>query len=113
MVAIDKSPTMLKQSATTRATEATVISAFNSLIADMTASFIASHSGTKAEVVDTVAVFDKLLADPASYGAGQNGASCYNGDGKSCLWWNDYHPALAIHKAVGEAVALKFKGSFF
>ncbi|RDL40877.1 putative 1,4-beta-D-glucan cellobiohydrolase C [Venustampulla echinocandica] len=110
---IQKSPTMLSQSASSRATEADVIAAFNSLIAKMTASFLASHTEAKAVVVDTVAVFDKLLANPTIYGAGQNGATCYNSDGKSCLWWNDYHPGLAIHKAVAEAVAGGFKGRFF
>jgi hypothetical protein len=51
-------------------------------------------------------VFNDLLdADPEA-------ASCWNEDGVTCLWFNDYHPGLAIQDAVARAVAGDWEGFF-
>jgi phospholipase/lecithinase/hemolysin len=79
----------------------------------MTSSLLSNHPDASAVVVDTEPEFEKALASPTSYGAGSNGASCYNSDGKTCLWYNNYHPGMAIHKLVAGSVAGSLNGSFF
>jgi len=51
--------------------------------------------------------------NPTAFGANSTGATCFDSDGSTCLWWNNYHPGLAIQKLVGAAVAESWKGSFF
>ena len=53
-------------------------------------------------VVDQTPIYSNILDDPKSHGAPN--ATCYNDDGYSCLWWNNFHPGLAIQSAVGQAV---------
>ncbi len=62
-------------------------------------------------LVDTQAPFDTAIANPKDYGAPN--ADCTNANGKSCLWFNSYHPGTAIQKLVGQTVATAFKGTFF
>jgi phospholipase/lecithinase/hemolysin len=109
--AIDKTPMMLAQSADSRAQESTVIAEYNGLLATRLAAFRAVNSGVTGVVVDTSAPFNTAIANPTAYGAPN--ATCYNTDGTSCLWFNDYHPGIAINKLVAQAVADKWKGSFF
>lgn len=61
-------------------------------------------------IVDTAGPFNRALESPTAYGAPN--ATCYNSDGKSCLWFNDYHPGVAINELVAEAVADAWKGFF-
>lgn len=81
---------MLSQSKSAQDLEATVIEQFNTLLAKRTADFVGSHKGTKAVVVDTQSPFNTAIKDPSKYGS--KDATCYNSDGKTCLWFNDYHP---------------------
>ena len=53
-------------------------------------------------VVDTAPAFQAAVKNPKAYEA--KDALCYNADGVSCLWFNDYHPGQAIQKMVGAAV---------
>jgi hypothetical protein len=84
--AIDKSPMMLAQSKEARTLEAEVIKQFNDLLSSRLKDFVASHGW----VVDMQEPFNKALNDPTKYGS--KDATCYNSDGKTCLWFNDYHP---------------------
>ncbi|KAF2273783.1 carbohydrate esterase family 16 protein [Westerdykella ornata] len=108
---INKSPMMLAQPEESRELEATVIAKFNQLLVDHANAFASSHQGVKIVVVDTQAPFDAAIADPAKYGS--KDATCFNSDGKTCLWFNDYHPGTAIHGLVAEAVARTWNGSIF
>lgn len=108
---IDKSPLMLGQSASAQQLEASVITQYNDALASNLASFLQSHPGAVGKIVDTGAAFNKVINNPTAYGAAD--ATCYNSDGVSCVWWNNYHPALAVHKVVAEAVAEAWKGSFW
>lgn len=90
--AINRSPMMLRQSKEAQETEAAVIRQFNTLLSNRTSAFVASHDGTNAVVVDTQAPFNAALDNPRQYGA--TDATCYNSNGKTCLWYNDYHPGL-------------------
>lgn len=51
--------------------------------------------------VDTQAPFNTAINNPTAYGAPN--AVCYNANGVSCLWWNNYHPGQAIQKLVAQA----------
>ncbi|KAF2474058.1 carbohydrate esterase family 16 protein [Lindgomyces ingoldianus] len=108
---INKSPMMLGQSKAAQDTEAGVIDQFNKLLVQRSAEFVASHGGAKIVVVDTQAPFNTAISAPTKYGS--KDATCYNSDGKTCLWFNDYHPGQAIHKLVAEAVAGAWKGPLF
>jgi phospholipase/lecithinase/hemolysin len=102
---------MLGQSTTAQQEEAYVESEYNSLLASRLATFMSANSGVTGKVIDTQTAFKTALNNPTAYGA--TDAKCYNSDGKTCLWFNDYHPGMAIHKLVAQAVQTAFKGSFF
>jgi hypothetical protein len=104
---------MLAQSTDAQASEASVIATFNSKLATAAAAFKSANSGVIYSVVDTQGPFNTALANPTAYGANSTGATCYDASGVACLWWNDYHPAMAIHKLVAQAVASALSGSFF
>lgn len=111
VTAIDKTPMMLAQSADARTLEAAVIAEYNALLASRLAAFSAANPGVTAKVVDTSVPFNAAIDNPTAYGAPD--ATCFNADGNSCLWFNDYHPGVAINKLVAQAVADAWRGSFF
>lgn len=109
--AIQLTPAMLLETPESRAAELVSIVKYNDAIASRLAAFKTKNSGVTAKVVDTIAPFNTALDNPTKYGSPD--AACYNEDGKSCLWFNDYHPGVAINELVAEAVADAWKGSFF
>lgn len=102
---------MLSQSTDSQTQEAAVITQYNTLLATRLAAFKAANPGVTANVVDTSVPFNTAIHNPTAYGSPD--ATCYNSDGTSCLWFNDYHPGIAINKLVAQAVANAWKGSFF
>ncbi|KAF2205161.1 hypothetical protein GQ43DRAFT_362971, partial [Delitschia confertaspora ATCC 74209] len=108
---INRSPLMLGQSASAQQTEATVISQYNNLLASHAASYFSGKSGATYVVVDTLAPFNTAIDNPTKYGA--KDAKCYNSDGKTCLWFNDYHPGMAIQELVAKNVVASWKGAAF
>jgi hypothetical protein len=84
---------MLAQSKEAQILEAEVIKQFNDLLHSRLVHFVASHEGSKGWVVDTQKPFNEAINDPANYGS--KDATCYNSDGKTCFWFNDYHPGMA------------------
>lgn len=84
---------MLDYSDDVRAQEATVIAAYNTLLASNLATFTASNAGVTAGIVNTTTAFQAAIDDPQAYGAAN--ATCYDDDGTTCLWWNNYHPGIA------------------
>ena len=110
-LAIDKTPLMLDQSSDARSLENTTIYEYNSLIASRLANFTSTNPGVTGKIIDTSIPFNQAIASPKEYGAPN--ATCFNGDGKSCLWFNNYHPGIAINQLVAEAVVNAWKGSFF
>jgi phospholipase/lecithinase/hemolysin len=87
------------------------IKKYNDAIAARLATFEAANAGVTAKIVDTALPFNTAIENPTKYGAPN--ATCYNSDGVSCLWFNDYHPGVAVNKLVAEAVASAWKGKFF
>ncbi|CAK7211579.1 hypothetical protein SBRCBS47491_001172 [Sporothrix bragantina] len=104
-----KTPFMKSQSNV--ANLVTAITDWNGQLATRAATFLAANTGANVTLVDTQAPWNKAIASPADYGA--TDATCVNANGKSCLWFNSYHPAQAIHKLMAQAVADAFKGTFF
>lgn len=102
---------MMAQSEDARTTEIAAIAKYNDLIATRLEEFAAANEGVNGKVIDTAKPFNTALDDPTAYGAPD--ADCYDDDGTSCLWFNDYHPGIAINKLVAQAVADAWKGSFF
>ncbi|KAK4187765.1 putative acylhydrolase [Podospora australis] len=108
---IHRTPAMQAESVEVQETEAVSIAKYNAAIATRLAAFKAANSGVVAKIVDTGAPFNAALDNPTAYGSPD--ALCYNGDGTSCLWFNDYHPGIEINRLVAKAVADAWKGSFF
>lgn len=102
---------MLAQAQSARDSEAAVIAKYNQLLASSLTKFTSANSGVTAKIIDTTTPFLTAINNPTAYGAPD--ATCYNADGKSCLWFNDYHPGYSINKLVAQAVAAAWKGSFF
>ncbi|OLN81329.1 putative endoglucanase type F 2 [Colletotrichum chlorophyti] len=98
-----KTPLMLANGANSNAQLAAAIKGYNDLIVSNLAAFKAKNSGVTSWIVDTTAAFDKAINNPTAYGAPD--ATCFNANGVSCLWFNDYHPGVQIQRLVGQAVA--------
>ncbi|KAK3485440.1 uncharacterized protein B0T23DRAFT_390321 [Neurospora hispaniola] len=104
-------PSTIGQGATTVATQKVAIAKYNSLLASRFDAFLEVNSDATGKVVDTVAPFETAIKNPTAYGAPD--ATCFNEDGVSCLWFNDYHPGVQIQKLVAQAVKSAFTGTFF
>lgn len=84
---------MLDYSDDVRAEEVVVIAEYNSLLASNLANFTASNAGVTADIINTTTAFQTVIDDPQAYGAAN--ATCYDDDGTTCVWYNNYHPAIA------------------
>lgn len=84
---------------------------WNAGVVSRAATFRTANVDANVTIVDTRASFNEAIADPQAYGAPD--ATCTNANGKSCLWYNTYHPGTAIQKLVAEAVAAAYNGTFF
>ncbi|KAL4783824.1 hypothetical protein BJX76DRAFT_357609 [Aspergillus varians] len=82
------------------------IASWNTALNEKAGHFSHAHADAVVKVVDTQPVFNKLLD------AGGDAADCWNEDGVTCLWFNDYHPGVVIQDAVAQAVARAW-GDFF
>jgi phospholipase/lecithinase/hemolysin len=100
---IQKTPSVMLQSSSTQVKEGEAVARYNGLLGRGIEAFKGNHSGVTTWVFDSTVAFDTAIKDPKSFGA--KDASCYNKDGITCLWFNDYHPGQAIHKLVAQGVA--------
>lgn len=82
---------------------ASVVKLYNSIMAKNLVNFKREHCGVKAWLVDPGVAYHEALNHPEKYGAPDD--MCENTDGVSCLWWNNYHPGVAIHRLLGAEVA--------
>ncbi|KAM7192395.1 hypothetical protein V8F20_008855 [Naviculisporaceae sp. PSN 640] len=94
-----------------QANEARSINKYNTALASRLASFVQQNAGVDARLLDTWVPFNQALENPTRYGAPN--ATCYNADAVSCLWFNDYHPAVEINRLVAAGAADLWKGEFF
>lgn len=102
---IQKTPKILAWNATAQAQLVYAVESFDCLLKAGYEDFRRnkSESTTKTWLFNTTGVFNTVLADPVAYGA--KDASCYSGNGVSCLWWNDFHPGQAIHNLLAGTIA--------
>lgn len=91
--------------------EGSIITEYNDMLASGLANFTSVNNGVTAKLIDTSVAFQTAIDDPTAYGAPN--ATCYNSDGTSCLWYNNYHPGIAINELVAEEIATAWEGSFF
>ncbi|GKT49736.1 acetylesterase [Colletotrichum spaethianum] len=98
-----KTPLMIANGADSSGQLTAAIKQYNELVSSNLAAFKAKNAGITSWIVDTTPAFDKAINNPTAYGAPD--ATCYNADGVSCLWFNDYHPGVQIQKLVAQAVA--------
>jgi phospholipase/lecithinase/hemolysin len=100
---IQYTPLMVAEGTTTQSEVGTAITYFNGLLTAAAASFKFANSGSTVYVYDTTAPFMTAINNPTAYGSPD--ATCYNADGVSCLWYNNYHPGQAIHNLVAKGIA--------
>lgn len=77
---------------------------YNALLTAGRNAFVAANPGVFAPVIDVLPGFNVVLDNPTAYGAANS--TCYNADGVSCLWWNDYHPGLVLQNGAADDVAV-------
>ncbi|KAJ4387613.1 hypothetical protein N0V93_008209 [Gnomoniopsis smithogilvyi] len=100
-----RAPKYLATNATTQEvqdTEKTLIGDLNDRYLARLAEFEEDNVDASVWTLNTTTVFDLALDNPTAYGSPD--ATCYDGDGTSCLWWNDLHPGQAIQNLVAQAV---------
>lgn len=100
--AFDRAPAIIYQPADRVASLRSDIKTYNAQLASRLAAFKAAHPDVAARLFDTTASFTAVLDHPTMYGAPD--ATCVNGDGKSCLWADTYHPGLVIHERLAQAL---------
>ncbi|KAK0705468.1 carbohydrate esterase family 16 protein [Lasiosphaeris hirsuta] len=84
---------------------------WNTQLPTRVATFKAANPEANVTIVDTHPPWEAALGDPKAYGAPD--INCSNSNGKSCLWYDRYHPGTAIQKLVAQTVATALKGNFF
>ncbi|KAL4793730.1 hypothetical protein BDV19DRAFT_399906 [Aspergillus venezuelensis] len=82
------------------------IATWNTGLSERADAFATAHPDAVVKITDTQPVFNDLLD------AGGDAADCYNEDGVTCLWFNDYHPGLVIQDAVAQEVAAAWPDFF-
>lgn len=74
-------------------------------VATNLANFTSSNAGVTAKLINTTIPFQTVIDDPTAYGAAN--ATCYDDDGTTCVWWNNYHPALASKFSSAGCICIK------
>ncbi|KAH8203804.1 hypothetical protein TruAng_001981 [Truncatella angustata] len=108
----DQAPVMIGQTTDRLNDLRSNITAYNAALGTRLATFKAANSGVTAQVFNTTPSFETVLKNPTAYGASSD-LTCYNSDGTSCVWYDNYHPGQAIQKLVGQAFVSAFGGTFF
>lgn len=68
-------------------------------------------------LIDTTPIFNEALDDPTIIG--ERNSTCdvgSSGADKGCVWWNDFHPGVSMHRWIADKVDEKVKsvwGEFF
>ncbi|SPO06733.1 related to cellulose-binding GDSL lipase/acylhydrolase [Cephalotrichum gorgonifer] len=82
---------------------AAAVELYNDVMARNLQVFKKTHRDPKGWLVHTANAYHEAMDHPEKYGAPDD--ICENLDSVSCLWWNNYHPGVAIHRLLGAGVA--------
>ncbi|KAK2046198.1 GDSL-like Lipase/Acylhydrolase [Colletotrichum somersetense] len=104
----DQIPAMIGQPETDLVRLRSDIASYNQELKDRFAALKSSKSGVKGIIFDTKPSFDLVVKNFAEYGA--RDATCY--DSRDCLWTDNYHAGLAIHKLLAENLVKAVSGNF-
>jgi phospholipase/lecithinase/hemolysin len=74
---------------------------YNKEVGNVLERFKSANSEATGQIFDTSPSFVRALDNPTAYGAPD--ATCVNQNGVSCLWYDTYHPGIAIHKLLAQA----------
>ncbi|KAH8194284.1 hypothetical protein TruAng_011557 [Truncatella angustata] len=99
---IERSPEGLSNGTLPGAKLGEVVHNFNNLLQASLSEFRHANKDAKVWLLNSTSIFNIALDNPTAYGA--KDATCYTSDGTTCLWYNDLHPGLAIHKLVAQGV---------
>lgn len=105
---IQYTPLVVAEGSSTQTREGAAVTLYNNLLSTAVANFKSANSGAKTYIYDTSTPFLTAIKNPTAYGSPD--ATCYNSNGVSCLWYNNYHPGQAIHKLVAQGVAALVPG---
>ncbi|KAK2731693.1 GDSL-like Lipase/Acylhydrolase [Colletotrichum kahawae] len=94
----DQIPAMIGQSETDLQRLRDDISSYNAELTTRLATFKSANSGVEGLVFDTKPSFDTVVENFAQYGA--KDATCYGSS--DCIWADNYHAGLAIHKLLAQ-----------
>ncbi|KAF2096922.1 hypothetical protein NA57DRAFT_78512 [Rhizodiscina lignyota] len=85
---------------------------FNNDLDTYAKSFGGKHPDVTYHIYDPNPAFTDIIDTPKQNGAPDS--LCFNPDGTTCLWLNNYHPGVAIHKQVAKDIAAyNYFPSFF
>ncbi|KXN86027.1 putative mannan endo-1,4-beta-mannosidase F [Leucoagaricus sp. SymC.cos] len=107
---VDRSPLMLASDPTSQATEAKVITTFNSKLAAKISSFKANNTGVTTYLYDSHTQFETILDAPTQYGF--KDATSY-GDDPTLFWINNLHPTYPAHKLFAQTIKTVLASSIF
>ncbi|KAF9878344.1 hypothetical protein CkaCkLH20_04382 [Colletotrichum karsti] len=99
----ESTPLMLEKGPESNAKVAAAVKLYNTIMETNFDDFKKSHPDIRAWLVRPSKSYEAALADPEAYGAPDT--TCTNEDGLSCLWWNNYHPGIQIHRLLSTDVA--------
>ena len=92
---IQDTPNVAAQGALVQSQEAAAIAQYNNALTQKVAAFKAANAGVSTYILNTTTPFLTAINNPKAYGAPD--ALCFNGDGVSCLWFNDVSTPLEGH----------------
>lgn len=107
----DQAPVFIGQTAQNMDYVRGNISTYNEDLATRLATFKSANTGVTGTIFNTTDSFYPALNSPATYNA--TDATCMNADGKTCLWYDSYHPGQAIQKLVAQNFYKALTGIFF
>lgn len=94
---------MIEKGPESNAKVAAAVKLYNEVLDKNFQKFKTAHLDARAWLVRPSKAYETAIANPQKYGAPD--ATCTNEDGVSCLWWNNYHPGIQIHRLLGADVA--------
>jgi phospholipase/lecithinase/hemolysin len=100
---IQYTPLVIAEGSADQADVGAAVVFYNQLLVAAVQQWAEETAGVTTYIFDTTTPFETVINDPTAYGAPNN--TCYNSDGVSCIWYNNYHPGQAIHNLIAQGIA--------